>query len=153
MWQLHSCISLVRVSRLLLTSVSQQMFCWSTLALEVLLKIKWTSDNSRSCKDHLQLGAVRAPAAQAGGPGFDPRRLPWVVLFFFYSSWLTNVDEMKDLWCSGTVQLPSTQIWDMNRAKDLWCSSTVWLLSTQIWIEGRWCSSTVWLLSTDMNEC
>ena len=35
---------------------------------------------------------ARAPAAKAGGPGF-----------FFSSSWLTNVDGMKDLWCSSTV--------------------------------------------------
>ena len=26
-------------------------------------------------------------------------------------SWLTNVDELKDLWCSSTVQLLSTKIW------------------------------------------
>ena len=31
-------------------------------------------------------------------------------LVFFSSSWLTNVDGMKDLWCSGTVRLLSTQI-------------------------------------------
>ena len=35
---------------------------------------------------------VRAPAAQAECPGFDPRQLPWV--FFFDSIWLTNVDGM-----------------------------------------------------------
>ena len=29
---------------------------------------------------------------------------------FFSSSWLTNVDGMKDLWYSGTVRLLSTQI-------------------------------------------
>ena len=64
-------------------------------------------------------------AAQAGGGlVFNPR---WLPCFFFSSSWLTNVDEMKDLWCSNTVWLL-----DMNRVKDLWCSSTVWLLSTQI---------------------
>ena len=28
---------------------------------------------------------------------------------FFSSSWLTNVDGMKDLWCSSRVQLLSTQ--------------------------------------------
>ena len=27
--------------------------------------------------------------------------------FFFPSSWLTNVDGMKDLWCSSTVRLLS----------------------------------------------
>ena len=38
-------------------------------------------------------------------PGSYPR-------FFFSSSWLTNVhvDEMKDLGCSSTVRLLSTQI-------------------------------------------
>ena len=30
--------------------------------------------------------------------------------FFFSSGWLTNVDGMKDLWCSSTVRLLSTQI-------------------------------------------
>ena len=30
--------------------------------------------------------------------------------FFFSSSWLTNVNGMKDLWCSSTVRLLSTQI-------------------------------------------
>ena len=68
---------------------------------------------------------VRASAAKAGGPGFDPWQLPWV---FFSSSWLTNVDEMKDLWCSSTAAINT----DMNWIKDLWCSSTVRLLSTQI---------------------
>ena len=53
---------------------------------------------------------------------FNPWRLPWI---FFSSSWLTNVDGMKDLWCSSTVWLLSTQ--DMNGVKDLWRSSTVWL--------------------------
>ena len=43
---------------------------------------------------------VRAPAVYAGGPGFLP--LP--------AAWLTNVDGMKDLWCSSTIQLLSTQI-------------------------------------------
>ena len=31
-------------------------------------------------------------------------------LGFFSSSWLTTVDGMKDLWCSSTVRLLSTQI-------------------------------------------
>ena len=52
---------------------------------------------------------VRAPAALAGGHGFDPWRLPWIFFFFLSSSWLTNADEMKDLWCSSTVRLLSTQ--------------------------------------------
>ena len=46
-------------------------------------------------------------------PGFDSRWLPWVFFFVFLSlpcSWLTNVDGMKDLWCSSTVWLLSTQI-------------------------------------------
>ena len=30
--------------------------------------------------------------------------------FLFSSTWLTNVDGMKDLWCSSTDQLLSTQI-------------------------------------------
>ena len=48
---------------------------------------------------------VRAPAAQAGGPGFDPRRLP--CLFFF--SLPAGLDKMKDLWCSSIVWLLLTQ--------------------------------------------
>ena len=46
-------------------------------------------------------------AAKAGGPGFDSQWLSWD---FFSSSWLTNADGMKDLWCSSTAQLLSTQI-------------------------------------------
>ena len=34
-------------------------------------------------------------------------QVPW---FFFSSSWLTNVYKIKDLWCSSTVRLLSTQI-------------------------------------------
>ena len=51
---------------------------------------------------------ARAPVDKAGGPGFDSWWLPW---FFFSFSWLPNVDGMKDLWCSSTVRLLSTQIW------------------------------------------
>ena len=39
--------------------------------------------------------------------GLIPGGCPGV---FFSSSWLTNVDGMKDLWCSSTVRLLSTQI-------------------------------------------
>ena len=43
--------------------------------------------------------------AQAGGPEFDPQQLPWIFFcfLFFSSSWLTTVDEMKDLWCSSAI--------------------------------------------------
>ena len=51
---------------------------------------------------------VRAPAAQAGGPGFDPQWLPRI--FFLFQLAYTNVNGMKDLWCSSTVRLLSTQI-------------------------------------------
>ena len=49
---------------------------------------------------------VRAPAAKAGGLEFGPQWLPWVIFVF---SWLTNVGGTKDLWCSSTVRLLSTQ--------------------------------------------
>ena len=45
----------------------------------------------------------------------DSRKFLWVqspvatLGFFFSPSLLTNVDEMKDLWCSSTVWLLSTQ--------------------------------------------
>ena len=49
---------------------------------------------------------VRAPAAKAGDPG----SIPGSCLGFFFFSWLTNVDGMKDLWCSSTVwQLAANQ--------------------------------------------
>ena len=67
---------------------------------------------------------IRASAAQAGGPRFNPQWLPRIYLFQLA---VTNVDGMKDLWCSSTVGLL-----DVNKVKDLWCSSTVWLLTTQI---------------------
>ena len=60
--------------------------------------------------EHLHVGGrssvVRAPVAKAG----DPASIPGGCLGFFYSSWLTNVDGMKDPWCSSTVWLLSTQI-------------------------------------------
>ena len=40
---------------------------------------------------------------------FLPLHVPCI--FFFFSNWLTNVDGMKNLWCSSTVQLLSAQIW------------------------------------------
>ena len=45
---------------------------------------------------------VRASEAKAGGPGFDSGG--WLGFFcffllFFFSSWLTNADGMKDLRC------------------------------------------------------
>ena len=46
---------------------------------------------------------------KAGGPGFDSRWLPWVDFFILFHL-ATNVDGMKDLWCSSTDQLLSTQI-------------------------------------------
>ena len=58
-------------------------------------------------------------------------------------SWLTNVDGMKDLWCSTTAQLLSTNgkiygalvqfgcYQHSYEQKGLWCSSTVWPLLTQ----------------------
>ena len=52
---------------------------------------------------------IRAPAAKAGGPAWI--RFPVATLvFFFFSSWLTNVDGMKDLWYSSIARLLSTQI-------------------------------------------
>ena len=50
---------------------------------------------------------VRAPAAKAGGPGFDSQQLPW--FFFLFQLAYTNADGVKDLWCSSTVWLLSTQ--------------------------------------------
>ena len=81
-----------------------------------------------------QSPSVQSPAATLG--------------FFFSSSWLTNIDGMKDLWCSSAIRLLSTQIRmegsvmlqyslaainvhvDRN-GRVLWCSSTARLLSTQ----------------------
>ena len=63
---------------------------------------------------------VRAPAAKAGGPGFDSHAVAALFFCFFSSSWLTNVNEMK---IRGVlVQLSCYE------RKDLWCSSTVQLL-------------------------
>ena len=109
--------------------------------------VSWYDSFTCTCGE-----VVRAPAAKAGGSGFDIWRLPWV---FFTSNWLTNVDGMRDLWCSSTVRLLSTQIrvwmgWRIYGAlvqfsgyqhgykwKGLWCSSTVQLLSTQTWVNVK----------------
>ena len=45
---------------------------------------------------------VRAPAAKARVPGFDSQ---WLPCFFFSSSWLANVDGMKDLLCFSSLLL------------------------------------------------
>ena len=45
---------------------------------------------------------VRAPAAQAGGPGFDPQWLPRI--FFLSAGLLIMVDGMKDLVQFGCYQ-------------------------------------------------
>ena len=42
---------------------------------------------------------VRATMAKAGDLGW----IPGSCLVFFFSSWLTNVEGMKDLWCCSTV--------------------------------------------------
>ena len=60
----------------------------------------------RSIQQCLLICCIIILNTKAGGPGFDSRWLSWV---FFSSSWLTNVDGMKDLWCSSTVRLLSTQ--------------------------------------------
>ena len=60
---------------------------------------------------------VSVPVAKAGSLGL----IPSGCFGFFFSSWLTNVDGMKDLWCSNTVWLLSLNI-DMKGEKDLWCS-------------------------------
>ena len=53
---------------------------------------------------------VRAPAAKAGGPGFDPRQLLPCFVFLFQLAY-TNADGVKNLWCSSKVWLLSTQTW------------------------------------------
>ena len=81
--------------------------------------LRWLWGAVAQWSEHLQL----KQQALGSIPGSYPA-------FFSTSSWFTNVDGMKDMWCSSTVQLLSTT--DMNGVKDLWCSSTVQLLSTQI---------------------
>ena len=77
---------------------------WSTMELIVAeLTLTWLTKHSITCI-HVAVGScdsvVRAPAAKAGGPGFDSRWLPWVFLFQLA---YTNADGMKDLWCSSIV--------------------------------------------------
>ena len=45
--------------------------------------------------------AFRAPAAKAGGPGFDSRWLPWV--FFLFQLAYTNA-EVNGMVCGALVQ-------------------------------------------------
>ena len=44
--------------------------------------------------------------ARAGGPGFDPGSYPALLS----SSWYSNIDGMKDLWCSSMVCMPGLTI-------------------------------------------
>ena len=64
------------------------------------LMLRWLWGAMAQWSEHLQLKLEALGLIPGGYPGF----------FFFSSSWLTNLDEMKDLWCSSTVWLLSTQI-------------------------------------------
>ena len=61
--------------------------------------LRWLWGAVAQWSEHLQLKQEALGSIPGGYPGF-----------FFTSSWLTNVDGMKDLWCSSTVRLLSTQI-------------------------------------------
>ena len=63
------------------------------------VKTNKINDHGAQWSEHLQLKQEALGSIPSGCPGF-----------FFTSSWLTNVDGMKDLWCSSTVWLLSTQI-------------------------------------------
>ena len=100
--------------------------------------------------EHLQLKQEALGSIPSGCP-------TWVFCCcFFFLGWLTNVDGMKDLWCSivATVRSCYQHKYEW---KDLWCFSTVKFSFYQHnnYIDmnnyGRirvWCSSTVWLLLT-----
>ena len=61
--------------------------------MSIILKagVEWQQGAVVQWSEHLQLIKV-------GGSGFDPRRLPWV--FSLPAGSVTNVDRMKNLWCS-----------------------------------------------------
>ena len=61
-----------------------------------MLRWLWGTIAQRS--EHLQLKQEALDSIPGGYP-----------VFFFSSSWLINLDEMKGLWCSSTVWLLSTQ--------------------------------------------
>ena len=65
--------------------------------------------------EHLQLKQEALGSIPSGCPGF-----------FLFQLAYTNVNGMKLWYSSAAINT------DMNGAKDLWCSSTVWLLSTQM---------------------
>ena len=89
-------------------------WCWSSVLGGLIIPADSSSTNlgiglSVTLKAGVELlrwlwgailgSVVRAPAAKAGDHGFDSRWLPWV--FFSLPAGLhTNVDGMKDLWCS-----------------------------------------------------
>ena len=114
----HVCIVIQDCNNMIHVHASCYYWCWCSMfgdliipvdslsislgmGLSITLKVgveqlRWLAVGGRS-------SAVRAPAAKAGDPGSIPGG-------FFFSSWLTNVDGMKDLWCSSTDWLLSTQI-------------------------------------------
>ena len=61
--------------------------------------LRWLWGAVAEWAEHLQLKREALDLIPGSYPGF-----------FFSSSWLTNVDEMKDLWCSSTVWLLYTHI-------------------------------------------
>ncbi len=61
--------------------------------------LRWLWGAVAQWSEHLQLKQEALGSIPGGYPGF-----------FSLSAGLLNVDEMKDLWCSSTVRLLSTQI-------------------------------------------
>ena len=68
--------------------------------------------------DNKMIGGKQCMHACGGHPGF-----------LFSSSWITNVDETKDLWCSSTVRLLSTQTWVNVKALRLSLNYHAWYKS------------------------
>ena len=122
-------------------SLGYRVVCTLKAGVE-LLRWLWRAVYIAQWSEHLQLKQEAAGSI----PGSCPVLL---VLFSLPAGSVTNVDWIKNLWCSSTYGLAAINT-DMNGVKDLWCSSTV-LAAINIDTNGRVCGalySTVQLLST-----
>ena len=80
-------------------SLSISLGMGSSITLKVGVKLPgWLWGAIAQWPEYLQLKQGVLDSIPGGCPGF------------FSSSWLTNIDGIKDLWCSSTVRLLLTQI-------------------------------------------
>ena len=104
--------------------VTYYYWCWCSILGDLIILVDSLSISLGMGLSVTPKAGVKLPGCLWGTVAQWPEHLQlkqevlgsWVrflvaALGFFSSSWLNNVDGMKDLWCSSTAWLLSTQIW------------------------------------------